>query len=63
MESVSRDQELVARAEIALSFAFNAETGGAGEQQYPLVMSLPMRLIHRRGLASRDNSLDTHTLS
>ena len=52
MGSVSRDQEMVARAKIALTFAFNAETGGAGEQQHPFVMSLPMWLIRRCGLAS-----------
>ena len=50
MGSVSGDQDVVAGAKLALVFTFNAQTRRAGKQQDPLVMSLTMRFIRRRGL-------------
>jgi hypothetical protein len=63
MGPVSGDQDVVARTKITLTFALNAETRRAGEEQDPFVMSLTMWFIHRRGLTSRDDPLDTHVLS
>jgi hypothetical protein len=62
MGPVSGDQDVVARTKITLTFALNAETRRAGEEQDPFVMSLTMWFIHRRGLTSRDDPLDTHVL-
>jgi hypothetical protein len=63
MGPVSGDQDVVTRTKITLTFALNAETRRAGEEQDPFVMSLTMWFIHRRGLTSRDDPLDTHVLS
>ena len=60
MGPVSGDQDVIAGAKLALVLAFNAQTRRAGEQQNPLVMSLTMGFIRRRGLTGRYDPLDAH---
>src|SRR5262245_9475546 len=63
MAPMRGDQDMVARAKIALAFAFDPQTGRAGEEQNPFVVVLIIRLVLRRRLTGRDNPLDAHALA
>jgi hypothetical protein len=63
MATVSGDEDMVAGAKITLTFALDPQTGGAGKEQDPFVMFLTIWLVYRRELTSRDDPLDSNTLS
>src|SRR5262245_11296428 len=63
MATVGGDQDMVTRTKIALAFAFDPETRRAGEEQDPFVVLLIIRLVRRRRLARRNDSLDAHALA
>jgi hypothetical protein len=60
MGAMSCDQHMVAWTESAFTFALNSHTRRTSEDQDPLVIALPMRLVRRRKLTIRDDALDTH---
>ena len=63
MQPASRDQDMVTRTKITLSFAFDPQTRRAGEKQDPFIMILIIWFICWRGLPSGDDPLDPYALS
>ena len=63
MGTMSGDQDIVTGTKIALAFSLDPKTGRAGDEQDPLVVFLIVGFVRRRGLAGRDDPLDSHALS
>ena len=63
MGTMSGDQDTVARTKIALALSLDPETGRAGDEQGPLVIFLIVGFVRWRGLAGRDDPLDSHAPS
>src|SRR5262245_21151885 len=63
MATMRGDQDMVTRTKIALAFAFDPKTRGAGEEQDPFVVFLIIRLVRRCRLTGRDDPLDAHALA
>jgi hypothetical protein len=63
MGSVRRDQNMVARAKMALVSALDAQTSRTGEEQHPFVVSLTMGVPGRRRLARRHDALNANIRS
>jgi hypothetical protein len=58
-----RDQDMVAWTKVTLALAVDPQARRAGEEQDPFIMVLIIGFICWRGLTSRDDPLDSHTLS
>src|SRR5580704_516496 len=63
MGTTRGNQDIVTRPKLAFGFSLDPQTGRARDKQDPLVVFLIIGFVHRRGLASRDDPLDSHTLS